>query len=83
MMRTMAAALLAIPVILGPVQAIEPDSPRLWLNGIVAPAELATIHTVSARAEVHVSDGTKFSTEVLYHDPQRRIRRTSRVFGFA
>lgn len=74
-MKSLLTALLALGALSAPLAA-ESVASRPWLNGVAAPNELASIHTVRAEADVSVSDGTKFSTGVLYHDPQRAVFRT-------
>jgi hypothetical protein len=75
-MKVLRAALIVLGAVFCPVLAAESDASRPWLNGVATPTELAGIHTVRAEADVEVSDGTSFSTTVVYHDPQRAVFRS-------
>ena len=54
----------------------EPESSRPWLRQVAPPDRLAGLHTLFAEADVEVSDGTGFSTTVVYHDPRHAVFRS-------
>ena len=44
-----------------------------WLNALGMDVPVSSIHTLSTRAEVSVSDGLKYGTETVFHDRQRSV----------
>ena len=49
----------------------QPELP--WLKSIGANSIRQTIHTISANADVTVSDGLSYATQTVFHDAQRAI----------
>lgn len=56
-----------------PVLLQAQPTPLPWLASVGAEERLADLHTISASADVTVSDGLTYSTNSVYHDPQRAI----------
>ena len=74
--KTLRVNMLALVALSWPLLAAEPEAPRPWLKRVAPPDRLAKIHTLRAEANVEVSDGTSFSTTVVYHDPQHAVFRS-------
>jgi hypothetical protein len=71
-------ALLALALVLAAQPGVAGDDPGLglpWLESIGASGRLEGLHTVSAKADVTVSDGLTYSVTTLFHDRQRAIFR--------
>jgi hypothetical protein len=75
-MKVFTAALAAYVTLFCPLLAAESETARPWLRGVADPSGLEAIQTVQSVADVEVSDGDRFSTTVVYHDPQRAIFQT-------
>jgi hypothetical protein len=72
----MARAFVTALLTLGTALAGESGATRPWLKEVATPEQVAGLHTFRAEADVSVSDGTGFSTPVLFHDPQRAVFRS-------
>ena len=70
-------ALLAVALVLAapPGVAGDEDPGLPWLESIGAAGRPPGIHTVSAQADVTVSDGLTYSVTTLFHDRQRAVFR--------